>query len=144
MFALSRVTVYPDTVTGVLIWLFLICNDFLVRVILPTGRLSLACHASCGGSQPWGPATTHQSSPKRTADGVCASITRPSTNRLCKTNSRFLALTHYWRDWARLRFLQSWTSHMVTTRLRWKRRLFRKQLFALTVATLSFSSCHLG
>ena len=31
----------------------------LFEVILPTGRLSLACHASCGGSQPWGPATAH-------------------------------------------------------------------------------------
>ena len=50
----------PDTVTGVLIWLFLICNHSLFEVVLPTRRLSLACHASRGGSQPWGPATAHQ------------------------------------------------------------------------------------
>ena len=34
-------------------------------------------------------------SPKRTAGGACALTTGPSTNRLCKTNSRCLALIPY-------------------------------------------------
>ena len=83
-------------------------------------------------------------SPKRTAGGVCALITGPSIDKLCEINSRCLALMHYLRDWARPRFLQSWTSHLATTRLRWKKRQSRKQLFVLTVATSSFSSCPLG
>ena len=67
-------------------------------------------------------------SPKRMAGGVCALITGPSTNRLCKTNSHWLALMHYLRDWARPRCSQSWTSHLDITRSRWKRHRFRKQL----------------
>ena len=38
----------------------------------------------------------------------------------------------------------SWTSHMVTTRLRWKKHRFRKQLFVRTGASSNFSSCRLG
>ena len=40
--------------------------------------------------------------------------------------------------------LQSWTSHLVTTRSRWRRLRSRKQLSEQTATILSFSSCLLG
>ena len=49
----------PDTVTGVLIELFLICNYTLFELMGPPGLSISRLYASSGGSQPWGPATSH-------------------------------------------------------------------------------------
>ena len=46
-------------VTGVLIELFLICNYTLFELMDPPGLSISRLYASSGGSQPWGPATSH-------------------------------------------------------------------------------------
>ena len=48
-----------DTVTGLLIELFLICDYTLFELMGPLGLSVSRLYASSGGSRPWGPATMH-------------------------------------------------------------------------------------